>query len=158
MRREVAPLAARLRQRSLGIFPALLLLFVLTSCGRKPDPVVLLVGRVRDAAEARDADAISRELAEDFEAGNGQGRAELKAELSRMMAAYATLRVSLSDVMADRGTGLAHVTLRAALAGTPRAAGGAEAYLPRTAAYRFDLRLVERDGRFRITKAAWSSE
>ena len=158
MRREVAPLAERLRQRSLGVLPALLLLFVLISCGRKPDPVVLLLGRVKDAAEARDADAISRELAEDFEAGNGQGRTELSAELSRMMAAYATLRVSLSDVVAERGTGLAHVTLRAALAGTPRALGGAEAYLPRTATYRFDLRLVERDGRYRITKAAWSPE
>ena len=125
---------------------------------RFPEMRVELFADQQAAVIVRNQPHRTAALAEDFEAGNGQGRGELKAELSRMMAAYATLRVSLSDVVADRGTGLAHVTLRAALAGTPRAAGGAEAYLPRTAAYRFDLRLVERDGRFRITKAAWSSE
>ena len=156
---EPAPSArARMARHVVVVLYGLLVLFVVAACGPPADPVRATLERVRDAAERRDVDAISSELADDFQAANGQGRAELTASLRRILAGYASLSVRLSDVTIERGTGLAHVMLRAALGGKPRAIGGAEAILPREATYRFDLRLVERDGRYRVTKAVWNPE
>ncbi|MEO6326603.1 MAG: nuclear transport factor 2 family protein [Thermoanaerobaculia bacterium] len=157
--RVFAVLAKRETRRRWLLVPLVLLAASLApACRGKSDPVKALLGRVEAAAEKRDADGIAAELADEFQASDGESRAELLAGLRRLMAGYDSLSVSVSDLTAERGTGLAHVTFRAALAGTPRALGGAEAFLPRAATYRFDLRLVERDGRYRITKAAWERE
>jgi hypothetical protein len=133
-------------------------LLIVPACGRTSDPVRATLERVREAVERRDVDGISSELADDFQAANGEGRDELAAGLRRILAGYESISIRLSDITTERGTGLAHVTFRAVLAGKPRGIGGAEAFLPRAATYRFDLRLVERDGRYRVTKAAWNPE
>ena len=136
----------------------LLVLAAIPACGRGVDPVQAALSRLEDAAEKRDAEGISAELSEDFQAANGEARAELTAGLRRILAGYDSVSVRVSNVVTERGTGLAHVTFRAALSGKPRALGGMEAFLETAAAYRFDLRMVEREGRYRITKAAWERE
>lgn len=132
------------------------LLFVLASgCGKSPDPVQATLDRITQAAEERSAEGIVAELAEEFRAATGEGKSEISQSLRQILAGYERLSIKLSSVSVERAPGLARVTFRAGLSGVPRTAGGLEGFLPRSAAYEFELRLVERGNRFVVEKADW---
>jgi len=125
------------------------------ACREKADPVRRTLDRLVQAAEKRDAQTIAEHLAGDFQAADGSGRADAQATLLRYLAAYEDLNVRLSDITIERGESAARVTFRADLAGKPRQIGGLEGYLPRSSAYRFELRLVPEGERWNIAWASW---
>lgn len=125
------------------------------ACGEKGDPVRQTLDQVVAAAQERDAEAVAQHLAPDFQAADGSGRADAQATLRRYLAAYEQLSVRLSDVTIERGPSAARVTFRADVSGTPRKIGGLEGFLPRSSAYRFELRLVPEGERWKIAWASW---
>jgi hypothetical protein len=95
-------------------------------------------------------------LAPDFQAADGSGRADAEAMLRRYLAAYERLNVKISDLTMERGAGAARARFRADLSGKPRQISGLDGWLPRTASYRFDLRLsLDSGGRWLVTSAGW---
>ncbi len=129
---------------------------LLAACGEKPDPVRSLLDDIVSAAEKRDAPAIVERLAPDFQAADGTGRADAEATLRGYLAAYERLGVRVSDLKIERAAGAARMRFRADLSGSPRKVGGLEGILPRSSAYRFDLRLApDGKGRWLVTWAGW---
>jgi hypothetical protein len=127
------------------------------ACGEKRDPTRRTIDEIVAAAEARDPGAIVERLAPDFQAADGTGRADAEATLRRYLAAYESLDVRVSDVTIETAAGAARARFRADLSGKPRNVGGLEGLLPRSSAYRFDLRLAPAsDGRrWVVTWAGW---
>lgn len=125
--------------------------------GAKRDPARRTVDEIVAAAEARDAAAIVERLAPDFQGADGSGRADAEANLRRYLAAYESLGVRLSEFTIESAASAARVRFRADLSGRPRAIGGLDGILPRSSAYRFDLRLAPAadGGRWVVTWAAW---
>lgn len=131
--------------------------FAAAACGAKRDPARRTIDEIVAAAEARDPGAIAERLAPDFQAADGSGRADAEAMLRRYLAAYESLGVRISDVTIESAAGASRARFRADLSGKPRNIGGLEGFLPRSSAYRFDLRLAPApDGRrWVVTWAGW---
>jgi hypothetical protein len=129
-----------------------------TSCGEKKDPVRQALDHLLTAAQERDSGDFVANLAPDFQAADGTGRADAEGTLRRYFAAYENLSVRTSDVTVERAADAARVRFRAELSGKPRSIGGLEGLLPANSAYRFDLRLAPgKDGRWLVTWASWES-
>ena len=138
---------------------ALLLVAVcmgIVRCGEKRDPVRETLDRLTQAAEKRDAASAVANLADGFQASDGSGRADAEATLRRYFAAYENLDVKLSDLSIERAPAAARVSFRADLSGAPRKIGGIEGWLPRSSAYRFELRLVPEGDRWKVAWASYS--
>jgi hypothetical protein len=131
--------------------------FAAAACGAKRDPARRTIDEIVAAAEARDPGAIAGRLAPDFQAADGSGRPDAEAMLRRYLAAYESLGVRISDLTIESAAGASRARFRADLSGKPRNIGGLEGFLPRSSAYRFDLRLAPgSDGRrWLVTWAAW---
>ena len=129
--------------------------FPLPACRPRTDPVRDTLEAVRRAAEKRDAGAVSRRLAGEFRADDGQGRGEVQATLARLFAAYESVTVSLDDVSIERSEGAARARFRAGMAGRPRKLGGLDGLLPARAVFRFDTRLAPEAGEWKIVWARW---
>ena len=128
----------------------------LPCCGRKGYPVLETLDSMAKAASARDAGGLFGHVAADFQAGDGSGRAEAEALVKRYFAAYEILSVSIHDVQIERSENAARVRLRADLSGQPRQVGGLNGFLPSTAMYDFDLRLVADGGTWSVAWASWT--
>lgn len=126
------------------------------ACGEKSDPVRSALDAIVSAAEDRDAPAIVERLAPGFQAAEGTGRADAEATLRRYFAAYERLGVRVSDLKIERAAGAARMRFRVDLSGAPRKVGGLDGILPRSSAYRFDLRLApDASGHWLVTWAGW---
>ncbi len=126
------------------------------SCARPDDPVRESLDAMVKAANARDAGALFDHVAANFEAADGSGLADAKANVGRYFAAYEILSVSIRDVRIERGEGAARVRLSAEMSGQPRKIGGLEGLFPSSATYDFDLRLVAENGTWRVAWAQWN--
>ncbi|MEO8349501.1 MAG: hypothetical protein ABI610_11355 [Acidobacteriota bacterium] len=125
-------------------------------CGPATDPVQQTIDGIVEGAQDRDSNAIAERLAPDFQAADGSGRVDAEATLRRYLAAYESLDVRISDLTVERAAGAARARFRADLSGSPRKIGGLDGLLPRSSAYRFDLRLAPADGgRWLVTWASW---
>jgi hypothetical protein len=136
---------------------ALAALLAASSCGAKHDPARRTLDELVAAVEARDPAAIVERLAPDFQAADGTGAADADMTLRRFLAAYESLDVRISDVTIERAADAARARFRADFSGKPRTAGGLDQLVPRTSAYRFDLRLAPASpgGRWLVTWAGW---
>ena len=133
------------------------LLAAAPGCGEKKDPVRQALDRLVAAAKDRDSGDFAENLAPDFQAADGTGRADAEATLRRYFAAYENLNVRTSDVTVERAAEAARVRFRADLSGKPRSVG-LEGLLPASSAYRFDLRLAPgKGGRWLVTWASWEN-
>ncbi len=131
-------------------------LILVTGCGSGSDPVRGTIDEMVRAAEKRDTASVMDRLAQDFQAADGSGRADAEATLRRYFAAYERLDVRISDVTIERAAGAARARFRAELSGKPRQIAGLDGWLPRSASYRFDLRLSpDSGGRWLVTSAGW---
>lgn len=133
---------------------ALALLLLLGACAKKGDPVRELIDASVADAEARDADALAARLTQDFRAADGEDRAAMAQTIQRLLFAYERLDVDVTDVTIERAPQVAQVAFRASLSGAPRG-GGLEAILPRSGSWRFELRVVEEEGTWKIAQASW---
>ncbi len=107
------------------------------------------------AADARDAAAVGRELADDYRDAAGAGRADVEQTLRGYFAAYEIIEVRLSDVVIERAEGAARARFRVDLSGQPRQASGLAGLLPSSESYRFDVRLVPDGSRWKVEWASW---
>lgn len=125
------------------------------SCGKKADPVQETIDRIVKAAEKRDSDAALENLSSEFRDAQGGGLAEAQSTLRRYLAAYESLDITIADSSIERAPNAARVTFRADLQGKPRQIGGLDGILPRSASYRFELRLVPEGDLWKIAWASW---
>jgi hypothetical protein len=131
-------------------------LTVLASCSREArDPVRETVNRIAAAAESRDAGAVAGYLSAGFRDADGGSKADAADLLRRYLAAYESVSLTLSDVTIERGPQAARATFKVGMSGKPRAISGLEGLLPRTSAWRFELRLELEKGSWKITSASW---
>jgi len=131
-------------------------LLLFTGCGGRSDLVRGTIEEIVRAAEKRDAPSVMDRLARDFQAADGTGRADIESALRGYFAAYESLDVRISDLKIERAVGAARARFRADLSGKPRQISGLDGWLPRTASYRFDLRLSpDLRGRWLVTSAGW---
>ena len=145
-------------RRFLALAAVVLLVATATGCREKSDPVRQTLDRLTAAAKDRDAGDFVANLAPNFQAADGTGRADAEVTLRRYFAAYERLDVRISDVSIERAADAARVRFRADLSGKPRSIGGLEGLLPATSAYRFDLRLSPgAGGRWLVTWASWEN-
>lgn len=135
--------------------PILLAACLAAACGKSGDPARETIDRIARAANARDAGAVTKELADDYRDASGSGRADVERTLRGYFAAYEILNVRVSDVTIERAEGAARVRFRAELSGQPRRASGLAALLPSAETYRFDVRLVPDGSRWKVAWASW---
>ena len=155
------PLISTFRPLAIGLATAAILALLVapaTGCGEKKDPVRQTLDRLVAATQERDSGDFVANLAPDFQAADGTGRADAEATLRRYFAAYENLNVRTSDVTVERAADAARARFRAELSGKPRSIGGLEGLLPANSAYRFDLRLAPgKGGRWLVTWASWEN-
>jgi hypothetical protein len=132
-------------------------LLLLAACG-SPDTPEAAIGRVlgelEAAAEARDVGAMKPHLSESYRDSEGNDRRAVlglaTAHFLRNQSIHLLTRVTELEVTA----GTARTVVLVALAGTPihdpSALLGVRADL-----YRFDVRLRDEDGHWRVTSAEW---
>lgn len=125
------------------------------SCRRDGDPPRDALDRLAKAARDRDASEFLDQIAPDFQAADGSKRSDVEQTIRRLFAGYEKLNVTLDDVAIERSESAALVRFRARLTGKARAIGGLEGLLPRESAYRFEVRLIPSDGRWRVAWASW---
>ena len=130
-------------------------LLLVAACRRSGDPAAEAVGELARSANRRDASAIVASLAPGFAGPSGETAADVEAELRRLFAAYSSVDVAIENLVVDRLPDFTLARFVASFRGSARRLGGMEALLPESARYRFELRLVESGGRFRVAHAFW---
>jgi len=128
------------------------------ACTRPPaDPVAALLSELESAAEERDAERFAARLAADFRGADGIGRPEALAGLRRHFAAYESVAIDVYGVETEAEGPTARVRCVAEFSGKARQAFGLDGLLPPSAVYRFDLDVADRDGAWRVVRAAWTA-
>jgi hypothetical protein len=145
----------RLSRTAAGLLAPALLVWL--GCGTKEDPVQALVEDLEEAAEDRSADGFRDRLTDDFQGQGGINRAEATAQLRRYFAAYEKVEIDVYDLSVQRGDGSADVSFRVDFSGEALSIGGLGGLLPPGASYRFDLKVVDRAGAWKVQRAAWES-
>lgn len=130
-------------------------LVALVACGRSGDPAADAVRDLARSAGRRDAGAIVARLAPDFAGPSGETPADVEAELRRLFAAYSSVDVEIEGLALERDPEFTLARFTAAFRGSVRRLGGMEALLPASARYRFELRLADAGGTFRVAHAFW---
>ena len=125
------------------------------ACAKKGDPVKDTLDRMVKAANARDVGALFENVAADFQAADGSGRADAEALVRRIFAAYEILNVSIHDVQVEKGENAARVRFSADLSGQPVKIGGLDGLVPSSARYDFDLRLTSDGKSWKVAWASW---
>jgi hypothetical protein len=130
-------------------------LLLAAACGSKKDPVLDLLARLEEAAEARDVDAFAEGLSADFR-GGGLSRAAALSELRRYFAMYETVALEVYGVEVERSDG-GKATVRCVVefSGQGTKLGGLDKLLPPEAAYRFQLEMADDGGTWRVKAASW---
>lgn len=128
-------------------------------CGRgaetPEDQVRRVLAALEAAAEARDVGALKEHLSEAYKDAQGNDRRTVlgmaTGHFMRNKSVYVFSRIAQVEIP-DPGSARAEALV--ALAGTPIVDAGA---LPRVNAdlYRFDVRLRDEDGTWRVISAAW---
>jgi hypothetical protein len=139
--------------------PAAALALVLAGCSREPDTpearVRALVAQAEKWAEERDAGELKGLLSERFAAAGGQDREEIGGLLAytflRHRSVHLLVRVHALEIPEP---GRAELTAFVAMAGSPILGPAALSGL-RADLHRFDLRLAEESGEWRVTWAEW---
>ena len=134
---------------------AALALCLALSCAKRGDPIQETLDRMVKAANARDAAALFENVAPEFQAADGSGRADDEALVHRIFAAYEMLSVSIHDVQTEKGENAARVRFQADMSGQPLKVGGLQGLLPSSAKYDFDLRLAYDGKKWRVAWASW---
>jgi len=134
---------------------ALALASAALGCGETGDPVKASLDRIVKSVHERDARAFMDNVAEDFSAAEGMTGAEALETVRRYFAAYAILDVSLRGVTIERAENTARARFTAELSGQPRTIGGLDALLPRSSAWKFELRFTPDGSRWKISWASW---
>lgn len=134
---------------------ALLVALLLASCRKDADPVRATIDSLAVAADDRDADAAGELLAAAYTDAEHPDRAAALLTVRRYFTAYERISTSFSDVQIDRKPDLARATFTATFDGAPRKIGSLDAMLPRTAKVKFEMNLVEEQGRWKIVWAGW---
>jgi hypothetical protein len=148
----------RFDQRLARAFLALAALAGGADCRPPRDPVLDLVDTLRQAAEDRDAQGIADRLAEDFKGSGGADKAEATATLRRYFAGYESVHLAVYDVaVRGRTDDEAEVGFRAEFSGSARRALGLDGFLPPSAVYRFDLRVVRKGADWKVASAEWKT-
>lgn len=129
--------------------------WVAVACAKKGDPVRDNLDRMVKAANARDVAALFDNVAPDFQAADGSGRADAEALVRRIFAAYEILNVTIHDVRVEKGENAARVRLTADLSGQPVKIGGLQGLVPSAAKYDFDLRMTSDGKRWKVAWASW---
>lgn len=142
--------------RNSGFAGFLLAAALTASCGAKGDPVQATLDRIVKAAHDRDASAAMSQVAADFQAADGSGRAEAEQLLRRYFAAYEILDVRLQGIQIERGEDATRVRFRADMSGQPLKVGGLAGLLPSSASYDFDLRLAREGKTWKVAWAQWT--
>jgi hypothetical protein len=124
-------------------------------CAKKGDPVRASLDRMVRAAHNRDAGAFMENIAADFTAAEGMTRADAHSTVKRTFAAYTILDATLKDVTIERSEGAARARFVADLGGQPQKIGGLDGFLPHSSSWKFELRLVPDDGRWKVAWASW---
>ena len=131
-------------------------LVVGTACARPaPDPVVALVAGLESAAEARDAEAFSALLSEQYRDEHGLDRAETSEQLKRWFAGYESVALEVYGTEIERTPGSARVRCVVEFSGRGRRAFGLEGLLPPAATYRFRLDVADEGGVWRVRSAGY---
>jgi hypothetical protein len=146
-------LLMRLAQAAL-VLGAFLAAAAASGCGKK-DPVRALIDDLVEAGEDRSAERIGERLADEFRGQNGMGRADAVATIRRYLAGYEKVDLEVYDVEVQRADGAADVSFRAEFSGRALSIGGLGGLLPPEALYRFDLRVVDAGGSWKVKSAAW---
>jgi len=144
-------------RRRLALLLAAVALFDGGACKPAGDPVLATLDRVVEAARGRDASAVMRNVAADFQAADGSSRADDESLLRQYFAAYDKLDVRLEDVQIERAESSARVRLRAMMSGQPKQVGGLSGLLPSSAKYDFDFRLSREGKDWKIAWASWTA-
>jgi hypothetical protein len=126
-----------------------------SGCGGGKDPVQALIDDLVEAGEDKSAERIGERLADDFRGQNGMGRADAVATVRRYLAGYEKVDLEVYDVKVQRADGAADVSFRAEFSGRALSIGGLGGLLPPEALYRFDLRVAEEGGTWKVKTAAW---
>lgn len=134
---------------------AVLLIFMVSmiDCSSK-DPVSLLMAELEAAAEARDVDGFEHRLDPGFSGNGSVSREEALAMLRRNFAAYE--RISLDITNVERSKSGDRLNFRVDFLGQANTAFNLQNLLPSTAAYQFELQLVEKEGTLMVQKAFWT--
>ncbi|MFI5317343.1 MAG: hypothetical protein ACHQ6T_16710 [Myxococcota bacterium] len=119
------------------------------------DRVRQVLAALAAAAEARDVGALKAYVSESYKDAEGNDRRTVlgvaTAHFMRNSSVYVLMRVSELEIPEP---GYASARALVALAGTPIANAGALLSV-RADLYRFDLRLRDERGEWRVTSAAW---
>ncbi len=138
------------------IVPASLLLITFATCRRSTDPVRESLDAMAAAVRSRDAGVLFDRVTADFQGNDGTSRADAESMVRRYFAAYSSLDVSFRDVSIERSEGAALARFTADLSGRARKIGGLEGLLPSASSYRFEVRFVPDNGRWKAAWASWS--
>jgi hypothetical protein len=142
--------------RALVLAPAFLLSLI--ACARSPaDPARQALEGLREAAEARDAEAFSARLSDGFRGMNGMTKAEAMAALRRYFAAYESVSLTLHGVETETHAGGVAVRCVTEFSGRGQKVFGLGALLPGDAAYRFTLVLADEGGALQVREASWET-
>lgn len=133
---------------------AVLSILLLAACSEH-DPVTRTIHRIAGAAEKRDAGAVVAYLASDY-SGSAGTSAETEATLRRYLFGYRSIDIEIRDLETTDFGDSGRATFTAVLSGQPKKIQGLDQILPRSAAYRFEVVLVQEEGEWKITSARWS--
>jgi hypothetical protein len=128
--------------------------FLLFMTCHKSDPIGGTIRDVAKAAEDRDAGAVVERLAAGYADENG-GRREAEDMLRRYFFGYRSINVSIRDLQTWQNGPTAQARFRVDFAGVPKEIGGIDQLLPSSAAYRFEVWLVQEKGEWKISAAQW---
>lgn len=133
--------------------PQLWLALALSACGGAPrDPVERLIQDVSRAVEDRDADAVGRRVAADFQGQGGMARADAVATVRRYLAGYRSVGVQVFDVQRLDDS---HLRFRVDFTGQPKDVGGLAGLLPSSAVYEFEVELAGEGSQLQVRRADW---
>jgi hypothetical protein len=121
---------------------------------RAKSPVERLLADLESHVEDRDAEAVGTLLAPELRAANNMTKTDTVAEMKRYFFAYESLDIHVSDVVAT-GEPPTKIALRVDMEGQAKQVGGLGGLVPGLSAWRFELDLVEREGRLLINGARW---
>jgi hypothetical protein len=130
----------------------LVLLAFSTAC-KKEDPVSLLMAELEEAVEARDARRMEKRLSSEFLGNDEMNREEALDVLRRYFLAYESIGLNVTNV--NRQESGTQVNFHVTFSGKVNSSFNLQNLLPSTAAYDFELRLVQEDGILKVRKAYW---
>ena len=134
-----------------------LVLTLAAACGRAPSPedeIREVVAGAEAAAEARDAMALRRLVADDYRDARGNGAEDIRRTVHGYLLAHQSVHLLVKiEEITFPATRLAR--LRATVAMVGKEAEGALAWDLAADVYEFDITLAQEGGDWRVARADW---